>query len=466
MSTQIQSQDLEGWVVAPGNYKYYGTDGVGAEWFQDLDTAVSALWYTQSVQAWAWPTYEKYWVLENISSGQYVSKVPLTFSQPLFGSTFFSSWSYSSGSPYTLNQWQALSLANNVSLKDISVRWLNGESGSSGVTWYDITAKIYAASWTPGSGAVPTWAALYTSALISSSIAADGDVSLTFTFDGPLFLVAWNYCISFEGTITRSSWTGDAFDPYGTWAIAWRNGYNLWVANNSVNFYYNITTYDYGAYLADANDANKLVFAWVALETKVIDEVITVQNSGVYPLLGINAWEPYYVTDTAGTVSNTPGTNQVLAGIWAEDDYINLIGEIWFTIVAWDDNDYTNTSWSNFKPSVSSTPVEFFNIIAPRSGTYRISFDIYADVWKPASSFWLVYRNWVAYSAATSDSPSGWWDPTRATYDLYFDAWDSIEIWWYSNNNWDVSIDAAIIQYNIVAVYNEKMPIINDWTSV
>lgn len=49
---QIQSNQLEWGVLAPGNYKYYGTDGVWAKAFQDLDTSILALWYTPTGVGW------------------------------------------------------------------------------------------------------------------------------------------------------------------------------------------------------------------------------------------------------------------------------------------------------------------------------------------------------------------------------------------------------------------------------
>lgn len=73
---------------------------------------------------------------------------------------------------------------------------------------------------------------------------------------------------------------------------------------------------DNEVYACDANDTAALRFIGFAISNGTNGNPITVQASGVVGgFSGLDEGEKYYVTDTAGTISKTPGTYEVLVGI-------------------------------------------------------------------------------------------------------------------------------------------------------
>lgn len=69
-------------------------------------------------------------------------------------------------------------------------------------------------------------------------------------------------------------------------------------------------------YMCDANDATRYKFVGFAISNGVDGGGITIRFSGlVSGFSGLDEGQKYYVSDTIGTISNTPGTQEILVGI-------------------------------------------------------------------------------------------------------------------------------------------------------
>ncbi len=69
-------------------------------------------------------------------------------------------------------------------------------------------------------------------------------------------------------------------------------------------------------YVCDANDATKYKFLGFAISNGTDGNSMYAQFSGIVSgFSGLDEGQKYYVSDTAGTISNTPGTQEILVGI-------------------------------------------------------------------------------------------------------------------------------------------------------
>lgn len=69
-------------------------------------------------------------------------------------------------------------------------------------------------------------------------------------------------------------------------------------------------------YACDGNDLDKLKFLGFAISNSTDGNPITVQTDGVVGgFSGLDEGQKYYLSDTVGTIQNTPGTYEVLVGV-------------------------------------------------------------------------------------------------------------------------------------------------------
>jgi hypothetical protein len=73
---------------------------------------------------------------------------------------------------------------------------------------------------------------------------------------------------------------------------------------------------DNEVYACDGNDTDKLKFLGFAISNSTNGNLIQMQTNGIVKgFSGLDEGEKYYVSDTVGTIQNSPGTNEVLVGI-------------------------------------------------------------------------------------------------------------------------------------------------------
>lgn len=85
-------------------------------------------------------------------------------------------------------------------------------------------------------------------------------------------------------------------------------------ATTPVPVYQNKTDNEF--YICDANDTGKMKFLGFAVSNGADGGALTVQFTGVVSgFTGLSEGEKYYVSDTAGTISTTMGTYEVLVGV-------------------------------------------------------------------------------------------------------------------------------------------------------
>lgn len=69
-------------------------------------------------------------------------------------------------------------------------------------------------------------------------------------------------------------------------------------------------------YLCDADDTDKLGFIGFVIDDSTDGNNATLQKDGIVSgFSGLTTGSKYYLSDTAGAISTTPGTNEVLVGI-------------------------------------------------------------------------------------------------------------------------------------------------------
>lgn len=73
---------------------------------------------------------------------------------------------------------------------------------------------------------------------------------------------------------------------------------------------------DNEVYACDANDATKYKFIGFAISNSTDGNAINVQTNGIiYGFSGLDEGQKYYVSDTIGTIANSPGTHEILVGV-------------------------------------------------------------------------------------------------------------------------------------------------------
>ena len=66
---------------------------------------------------------------------------------------------------------------------------------------------------------------------------------------------------------------------------------------------------DSKVYKSDANVNNKTALVGFAINTASTNEAVRVKTSGIFTTTGLTANLDYFLSDTVGTISATPGTN-------------------------------------------------------------------------------------------------------------------------------------------------------------
>lgn len=176
MTTQIQSQDLEGWVVAPGNYKYYGTDGAGAKAFQDITTILTALWYTTGWGS-SWPVDWLDWVV-------FDSAANMTYYANYRWDTTGTRWVGGVGVWYD-RPTQVIFVSETNAIKRYDLQWnlltTTVTTWAGGLIWWNESKRIiFTKNWCQKID-LDTGALLWTVWWVFQDISASGDVGISLT---------------------------------------------------------------------------------------------------------------------------------------------------------------------------------------------------------------------------------------------------------------------------------------------
>lgn len=320
MSTQIQSQDLEGGVVTPGNNKYYGTEWTGTKWFQDLATVLTALGYT----TWGtWATVPNKTAVYNagatIAINDHLSYWPYTEAF-VSSANVLKSASTGIGS-VTINYWEAFNRPVTADIRYATPTLTLTNNGWGGdAASYSLTAKIYAIAGAYWSTAVDSWAALRTSATLTWTVSQGGSPATvtnpTFTFPGSAPLAAGQYAVKIEGTMTRTvnGWGSYSFSGSNT---GWYSGNAIDLATPIAgsDLWFDVTSFNTLAVLGDASNVNKLAYIGKATTVGAICGTVTAQiRWAITEAWATSAEELWYLSDAPWVASSTIWTNVVFIG--------------------------------------------------------------------------------------------------------------------------------------------------------
>jgi hypothetical protein len=193
---------------------------------------------------------------------------------------------------------------------------------NNGATTGNAVAKIYAMTGTYGTNGVPTGSALATSNNYDVSGLTTSPALITFTFATPYLLIKdTEYCLTIE-------WAGNAGGNYiqpGQDSSSPSHGGNMFGHNTGGSYSaysnYDAAFYVYGVeaagyvYKTKANDTNKLAFIGFASETKTATQAINIDIAGAnISQTELTIGSTYYLSDTAGSISSSAGTNSVKIG--------------------------------------------------------------------------------------------------------------------------------------------------------
>lgn len=108
--------------------------------------------------------------------------------------------------------------------------------------------------------------------------------------------------------------TPSSGNPYTVRAKAMTAGATINGASLPVPVYQNTTDNEY--YACDGDDTAALKYQGFAISNGTDGAAITVQFTGIVNgFTGLDEGVPYYLSDTVGTIQNTPGTYEVLVGV-------------------------------------------------------------------------------------------------------------------------------------------------------
>lgn len=269
---------------------------------------------------------------------------------------------------------------------------------------YSFEAKLYAASWTVWSTAVPTGPALATSNTIafSSWELSNNGYGLSFIFPW-VNIPAWDYCISIEW-----SWSTGAWAWNNVWLRAWvwwshyGNSYQNWVAVASdIVFAVKLKWF---AMLSSAAAVWTAKYLWQATESKLIWEDINIKTRGTITQTGATNDESIrYLSNTPWVLASSAWTIEAIAGKWI---WTNQVSLRWLSDVSvWD-------NWIRKWPArVTLFPIDFYSawgwlLTANLDYSYWGSPDF--QFYIQTSDDWVVYQNLLLNRSGADLLMFGW----------------------------------------------------------
>jgi len=203
---------------------------------------------------------------------------------------------------------------------------------------------------------------------------------------------------------------------------------NINVATLPVPVFYSISTNK--IYSCDGNDLNKLIFIGFAISNSTDTNPITVQTSGKVPgFTGLTPGFTYYISDTIGTISKTPGTNYLIIGKAISSTEILIDTKLSRLYPS----SNLVTSADTLQTISGSTPTKYKEIAYNDiNGFIRVSFLLN----RPSSgvAYGRIYKNGVAYGTERNTAAS-----TTFTEDLYFETGDLIQFYGWTTGNGEIS---------------------------
>jgi hypothetical protein len=233
--------------------------------------------------------------------------------------------------------WQAITLTVDQTLETVKMY----VDPPTWITTY--TAVVYAATWTVGTNAYPTWAALYTSNTIQTTTGSASYIDFVFTGAN---LTAGDYAIA----VTWNRWTAADLDTYGSTASVHAGNlfYKHWstgVYTTAVSDLYFVFVFSpWYALLSQANDTNRITYLWKAKTGNTINQSIDIYTEWPATEAGIVTDSQYYLSNTPGTISTTPGTNTILVWKWINTNILRLSPQILWDSLSYVVNTYYYTA--------------------------------------------------------------------------------------------------------------------------
>jgi len=176
-------------------------------------------------------------------------------------------------------------------------------------------------------------------------------------------------------------------------------------------------------YKCDANATGKLKFFGFALSNVGDGESGKVQVIGIVPgFSGLTVGAIYYVSDTVGTISTTPGTLGMLVGKAVSATQIKII-DIPNGVQVAGDNLLISADTS--RRGDGQTYIKYKEIECTEAGTYRVKFNLATNS-AGNYAYGKIYKNGVAYGTEQSNNST---TPVTMSKDLVFAEGDLIQLY-------------------------------------
>ena len=152
--------------------------------------------------------------------------------------------------------------------------------------------------------------------------------------------------------------------------------------------------------LCSANNVDKLEFAAFSLESGTDANPMKVQVSGVVSgFSGLDSGKVYYLSDTPGVISITPGTYLTAIGIAISATQLLMMSPISYGAFI---SDILRVSADTERATASTSYVKLKEITIKKSGTYRVKFDHKASFDVSPDCYARVYKNGAAHGTEHS----------------------------------------------------------------
>lgn len=182
---------------------------------------------------------------------------------------------------------------------------------------------------------------------------------------------------------------------------------------------------DTEVYACDANASGALKFFGFATSNSTDGNSIKVRISGVVGgFSGLTIGANYYVSDTVGTISTTPGTLQIPVGIAVSATEILIVNQPSGGLIT-GASAFTIASADTERTDVTGTYTKKKEIEVAEGGTYRVVFDIRTDNVADAA-YGRVYKNGSAFGTEQSTNSATY---VTKTEDLAFVPGDLIQLY-------------------------------------
>jgi hypothetical protein len=190
---------------------------------------------------------------------------------------------------------------------------------------------------------------------------------------------------------------------------------------------------------------------------------ITLQKDGVVNgFTGLTAGAEYYLSDTAGEISDTGGTNTRVIGFAVDANRLLLRENTGarIQVIASDTLRLSANTVRNKTGAGSTDYSKIKEIKVIRAGTYRVKFDMRRSSGTAAYVYGTVYKNGIAHGTEQNESSASF---VTLSQDLVFAASDLVQLYYKTGNIADtVEIRNFRIYYDENLIFDTRGEVILD----